>query len=260
MSESLRRQRQPRNPEELLFGTGPESLGKGDGAAKPSPTDPLSQEEEEEGTFVHAHALIYRAASLKTTEATSDALTPATRVAQGRGLAEPSSTVPSENPDRGQQGYRIENGELETATGYAIRFVPESMADLPIYDVLAAPTLESAPLPYQTLESLPPWARTKLRREGHLKCAGDYNRETNQFETFAPEWKMHPSNQADVLVQILEEVGNEHFVAAVYYFLHTHASEPNANPEVIASLRDIQPSSVMNSIREVQNRLETSSL
>lgn len=259
MSESLRRQREPRNPEELLFGTDSEPIGKGDGAAKPSPIDPLSQDEDG-GVCVYAHALIHRAASLKTTDTTSDALTPAMRVAQGRGLAEPSRRPSPENPDRGEQEYRITDGELETATGYAIRFVPESMAELPIYDVLAAPTLESVPLPHETLESLPPWARVKLRREGHLKCAGKYNRETSQFETFAPEWKMHSTNQADVLAQILEEVGKEHFVAAVYYFLHTHASEPNSNPEVIASLRDIRSSSVMNSIREVQSRLETSSL
>lgn len=257
MSESLRREREPRNPEELLFSIDTESepADESNGAAKPSSFDPLTQGGTD-GPSVHTYALIYRAASLKSTLELSDALKPETRVAQGRGLAEPTSGTTSGDPNLGLQEYQIQNGELKTATGYAIRFVPESMADLPIYDVLAVPTLESVPLPHQTLESIPSWARVKLRREGHLKCAGEYNRETGQFETFSPEWKAHPSNQADALIQILEEVGNDHFVAAVYYFLHTNASEPNASPEAIASLRDIQPSSVMNSIREVQKRIE----
>lgn len=222
MSESPRREREPRNPEELIFSLNYGADDEENDATEPDPHDHLPQGEVED-TPAHTYALIYRAAS----------------------------PLPM---------YQLQTEESGVATDYAIRFVPESMADLPIYDVLTSSALESVPLPHQTLESLPPWARTKLRREGHLKCAGEYNEVMEMFETFSPGWKVHPSNQADELVQILEEVGDEHFVAAVYYFLHTNASEPNASPESIASLRDIQPSSVMNSIREVQKRLEDSSL
>ncbi|MHC3381697.1 hypothetical protein [Haloarcula sp. H-GB5] len=239
MSEPLRREREPRNPEDVLFGidSSAEPTDEANRAGKPSPFEPSLQARQDD--TVHVYALIHTAL---------------------QEVVEPAKDTFTGTTDHSEKGYQVQNKEPETVTGYAIRFVPESMANLPIYDVLASEILESTPLLHQTLESLPLWARTKLRREGHLRCAGEYNRETDQFETFSLEWKDHPTNQADTLAQILKEVGSEHFVAAVYYFLYTNASKPNASPEALASLRDIQSSSVMNSIREVEDRLENSSL
>ena len=225
MSESLRREREPRNPEELIFSLdyGTDRGGNEEGGATESSRDDSHSPDTTGGEGGYTHALIYRSASSRAI-------------------------------------YRLEKEGLEDPTEYAICFVPESMAYLSVYDVLADPSLDSVPLSHQMLGSLPSWARAKLRREGHLKCAGEYNKEAESFETLSPGWEMHPSNQADELVQILEEVGDEHFVAAVYYFLYTNASSTRADLESIASLRDIQPSSVMNSIREVQKHLETPSL
>jgi hypothetical protein len=225
MSESLRREREPRNPEELIFSLdyGTDRGGNEEGEATEPSQDDSHSPETTGGEAEYTHALIYRSA--------------------------PSRPI-----------HQLQKEGLETPTEYAICFVPESMVYLPVYDVLSDPTLESDPLSHLTLESLPSWARAKLRREGCLKCTGEYNKETDLFDTLSPGWKVRPSNQADELVQILEEVGDENFVAAVYYFLHTNASAPYADPEAIASFRDIQPSSVMNSIREVQKRLEDSSL
>jgi hypothetical protein len=225
MSESLRREREPRNPEELIFSLdyGTDRGGNEEDSATESSRDDSHSPETTGGEAEYTHALIHRSTS-------------------------------------SQAIYRLEKEGLENPTEYAICFVPESMAYLSVYDVLADPTLDNTPLSQLTLESLPAWARAKLRREGHLKCTGEYNKETDLFETLSPGWKALPTNQADELVQILEEVGDEHFVAAVYYFLHANASASHADLEAIASLRDIQPSSVMNSIREVQKRLEDSSL
>lgn len=293
MAEQVRRRREPRDPVRLLIGAEekdrlgipaePPEQDVGDrevfelGGPEPTPAEddfetlfgpkPLQTLAEQEcdpqiAEGATVYALIYKAGSINREGGGSYPYTRTMRVARGRGKGTIENATL--HRDDSEEGYQVptvsfEMSAPESETGYMIRFIPKSLRKHPFYDALTAPTLESVPLTETGLHSIPGWAQAKLRRDGHLKCSGMYDEKARVFEQFSLGWQDHPSNQADALARILEELGPDQFAAAVYYFLHTEASEQYAHPEAIAEIRDIKPSSVMDRVKKAEQMLESSS-
>lgn len=152
--------------------------------------------------------------------------------------------------------YRSSRDGGATEPGYAVRFVPESMVDENVYDLCANEGLESNPVTAQMLDSLPGWARAKLKRDGYLKFRGQFDSADGYFTSFYLGWENQRENQADRLVEILDNMGSDEFAASVYYFINTQASERYSSPETIADIRGIKSASVMDGITRARRKLE----
>lgn len=213
MADAVRREREPRNPKEILIST-PSSEGEQPDEEAAPDYSTLCWDATDDADARPVYAVIYR------------------KHAQGG------------------------HGRSDS-TDHQIRFVPPEMTGRSVYDILTETTLRSHAIDDATYESIPTWAQLQLHRNGHVKVSGSFNPETSEFDDFRTGWGVDKMNQADVLYELVHELGSENFVAAVYYFLHTHASDANASPEAIAEIRDIQPASVQNRIREVQNTLSS---
>lgn len=248
MSGSVRRQREERDTEDWLFTDTETQMESSDELDRPDGPPDLRAERVPSSM---SYFLVHRTASLDSDREPGEPSEAESLVAIGRGKAEPAQT-----DGDAERTYTFEFGDLETESGFSLRVVPESLADLPIYDILTVPTLESHPLPKTALRSIPGGARAKLRRDGYLKCHGIYDRDRAEFQTVRYGWHKQPEQVADILGEVLEEFGGDHPLRALYYFLNHYASDQYADPEAIAELRDIKSSTVIDEIRAAERELD----
>lgn len=199
--------------------------------------------------------LIREAASLEDFHKLDDVDSIESMVARGRGGSEVVNAPMLSGGDSGAT-LRFEEGRLQIETGYVMHFVDDDFIDMPIYDIINIPDAPCYSVSQFTLESLPAWAQTKLEQQGHLKCSGEYDKNSKEFRELRPGWDEQARSGADVLVEMLEEYDGELLARPVYYFLSQHASDEYADPEAIAELRGIQESSVKSEIRKASEQLD----
>lgn len=137
-----------------------------------------------------------------------------------------------------------------------MHFVGKSLTELPIYDIISLSDVRCYPVAESALDSLPMWARQELDRSGHLKCRAIYDKEAKEFRECYRGWVKEPMNLSDVLGEILHETEGDRLARFVYYFLHEYASDHYADPETIAEIRGIEPSSVIREVRKAKEELK----
>lgn len=105
-------------------------------------------------------------------------------------------------------------------------------------------------------EQSPSRSRDPIDPFKFIDAGNDDNAETQVTDEISSDESQHSKNQADILMQLLEQYGQNSLAPQVYYFIHNHASSENSAIEVIADVRGIQPSTVEKEIRNVEEEID----
>jgi len=199
-----------------------------------------------------AHVLIRSAAQLTSYDELSDPTSVESSVARSRGGGELTEKETNEQPASDEGGHiRFNEGKINPDTGYVMRFVKPSQRDLTIYDVISIPENTAYPVAEETLESLPPWARSMISEDGHVKLSGEYDRDSREFRHVQQGWNKY-YNPYDRLVEMARAADGD-MLAAAYFLINKYGSDQYAHPETIADVRDIQQKSVVDAINRIKN-------
>ena len=195
-----------------------------------------------------AHILIRRAASLDSFEKLTEADSVESSLARSRGGG---SVIEGPDSDDEESHMVLSEGKISIESGYVMQFVDQSERHLNVYDITALPEKTAYPVSQKTLNSLDQWALSKLHSDGHVKLTGVYDQESKEFQDVQQGWTDY-QNPYDRLVELSKKADGD-MISAAYYLISEHASDQYAHPDSIANIRDIEPTSVKNAIRRVQN-------
>jgi hypothetical protein len=141
---------------------------------------------------------------------------------------------------------------------YILHLVPDSTQGQTIYDILRSQDTIEYTLDEAAVDSLPARGRASLDQQGHVRCLGDYDPSTGRFNEFHVGWDGSAAPDADALLKIIDQLSGNSLAKSVYYFISEYASEQYQNPDVIADVRDVQPSTVKTAIEKAQTSLPDS--
>lgn len=198
------------------------------------------------------HVLIRKGKIIESVSNLNNTSSVESEIARSRGGGELQENNGDSN-DSSAGVIKFKEGKLQSETGFFMHFVTSDQKDLPIYDIISLPQSTAYPVSQQTFDSLPKWAKEILEREGHLKCNAIYDTDTSRFKNVQQGWQ-RKMNPYDKIIQLTDELNGD-IVSASYYLAWKHGSEEFSHPESIAQARDIKPQSVIDSIRNVENRL-----
>lgn len=234
----------------------------------------MSNSESKTESNNRSHVLIREARSLSNFNNLQDPEAVESKIARGRGggkyLEQKSKNKTQSEEDQEKEdesddsqylktdGYKfkLNEGKIETQSGYVMHFVPPHYTHLTPYDIVSIPDNTAYPVKQKTADSLPKWVLGQIHQNGHIQITATYDKETKQFSEIQQGWGAD-RNPYDEIMRLTDELDGD-IISAVYYLVNNNASEEYAHPNTIADIRDIQEDSVKGSIRKVENKLTES--
>jgi hypothetical protein len=205
------------------------------------------------------HIYLRRATSVTDFSALDDLDSMASRLARARGgetildgeLSEAvDADVAAEADDYDDLHYVAHReGRIKVESGFVMHFVDDGALDLHGFDI--ADTHQAYPVSMDTLQTLPDPVLGQLREQGELRLTAKYDREESAFKNVSVGWATTPSeNMIDKLLDLAnEDDGN--IIGAAYFMAHEHGDRWT-RPDQIAQIRDIEPSSVHQQIKQLR--------
>ena len=119
-----------------------------------------------------------------------------------------------------------------------------------ILDMLNSGSADWRQLSEQEVEALPEEVGDELENQELVQATAIVDDLVESLTILSLGWDFSCQNSADVLASMLRRSDGRGFTRAVYYYLSVFASETYSNPEALAELKDIQPSTIHSELRK----------
>lgn len=206
------------------------------------------------------YILLRRGTNLQQVKHITDGGTVESKLARGRGggeLIEGPTLKRESQPEEESTGIiDFSEGMLTAETAFFMHFIPTAeYRNLTPYDIASLPQNIAYPVNQTTLNSLPNWALSKLREQGHLKIKAEYT--DNEFQNVHEGWNT-ATNPYDRILQLADEFDGD-IIQVVYYLAAENGSGTWSDPKTMADIRDIKTESVEDAISKIKRQIESES-
>lgn len=206
------------------------------------------------------YILLRRGTNLQQVTNIAEGDTVESKLARGRGGGEliegPSGDSASSSEDETTGIIDFDEGMLTAETAFLMHFIPTAeYRNLTPFDIASLPQNIAYPVNQTTLNSLPNWALSKLREQGHLKIKAEYTGE--EFENVHEGWNT-ATNPYDRILQLADKFDGD-IIQVVYYLAAENGSGTWSDPKTMADIRDIKTESVEDAISKIKRQIESES-
>lgn len=118
-----------------------------------------------------------------------------------------------------------------------------------VLDMMNSGSADWRQLSEQEAETLPEMVSDELENQDLVQATAIVDDLAESLNILSVGWDSSYQNSADVLASLLRRSDGRGFTRAVYYYLSVFASETYSNPEALAELKDIQPSTIHSELR-----------